>query len=657
MRALFDEAWYRATYFPDGQLPAGYSDGYHHYLAEGAGLGFSPGWHFDETWYRSTYVEAGRYASGYHHYVNEGAARGNAPNRYFMPRWYLGWYTDAGAAVARGEYAHAHEHYLREGIELQLSPNPFFDERWYRQTYPDVDTAVREGRIESGHQHFIERGADEGRQGSTIFDARWYVDRYPDVRKDIESGLARHGYDHFCRYGLAAHKSPCADFDERWYGMEYPEVGAGVAEGRWISGLHHFVAEGMARGYAPRPESGTEALGYNAGSEGARRELREFLRDNATLRVGASAPPLVSIVLVLYNRAALTLRSLRAIAAWVRVPHEVIAIDNCSQDETADVLARVRGPWVIRNECNRHFLRGANQGAAAATGKYLLFLNNDCEVQAGAVRSAVEILDAEPDAGAVGGKLIQPDGRLLEAGCYLRPNAFSAQFGRGQDPFQSEFMHRRDVPYCSGAFLMTPRRLFEETGGFDGAFEPAYCEDVDYCLRLWGRGRRVIFNPESIVVHTECGSVSYRRFLYTQVLRNMAVLHKRYREYLDTVADYGIAPVSALDGKRRRRGCLVIVSEVGGEKPSWAGALDRLLAEKRFVTIYPLRAWRGDRDNAGAWLPAEVELVSDSGRNELEAFCRQRAPVYQDVLLLGDPDGEGFDAASLGQWLPGAGQS
>ena len=662
LRLLFDEAWYRCTYFPEGRLPTGYHEGYDHYLAEGARAGLSPGPHFDETWYRNAYPEAARAISegvclsGYHHFVYEGAGLGLAPNRYFMPRWYLSWYTDARAAVERGEYAHAFEHYLREGLELQLSPNPFFDERWYRQNYQDVEAAIRDGRIRSGHQHFIERGAEEGRQGSTLFDPAWYLARYPEVRNDIESGLARNSYDHFCRYGFAAGKNSCADFDEGWYRSEYADVRDGIARGQWINGLHHFVAEGMLHGYAPLPDHArVDALGYNgAASPVARRELREFLGGGGELDLRCPAPALVSIVVALYNRAALTLRCLRSIAAWAGVPYEVIAVDNASGDETAELLARVRGVRLLRNERNLHFVRACNQGAAAAIGKYLLFLNNDCELRIGAVRSAVAILESETDIGAVGGKILLHDGRLQEAGCYLRPNAFPAQFGRGQDPFLSDFMHRRDVPYCSGSFLMTPHALFQEMGGFDEAFCPAYSEDVDYCLRLWRGGRRVVFHPDSIVEHPDSGAL-YQRFLYPSVLRNMAVLHKRYREYLRTMPDYGVAPVSSLDGCRQRSACLLLVKEVGGETPAWAGVMRRLLDEKRFVTIYPLRAWPGEREEVRQWLPDEVELVSRRGKDELEAFCRERGPVYDSAVLPGDPDQpEGFEPASMRQWLPGA---
>src|SRR5262249_48931853 len=63
-----------------------------------------------------------------------------------------------------------------------------------------------------------------------------------------------------------------------------------------------------------------------------------------------------------------------------------------------------------------------------------------------------------------------------------------------------------DVDYCSGAFLLTRRKTFFDSGGFDDAFKPAYYEDADYCLKLWKNGMRVVYDPNAAVIHYEFGS-------------------------------------------------------------------------------------------------------------------------------------------------------
>src|SRR5215475_8714010 len=68
------------------------------------------------------------------------------------------------------------------------------------------------------------------------------------------------------------------------------------------------------------------------------------------------------------------------------------------------------------------------------------------------------------------------------------------------------YMFRRDVDYCSGVFLLTPRRIWEELGGFDERFKPAYYEETDYCARLWEMGLRVVYDPYSVLLHYEFAS-------------------------------------------------------------------------------------------------------------------------------------------------------
>src|SRR5262249_59980771 len=104
------------------------------------------------------------------------------------------------------------------------------------------------------------------------------------------------------------------------------------------------------------------------------------------------------------------------------------------------------------------------------------------------------------------GRLILLDGTLQEAGSIVWRDASCLGYGRGDNPFAPMYMFRRDVDYCSGAFLLTPRRIWEELGGFDVRFKPAYYEETDYCTRLWEHGLRVVYDPNSILLHYEFAS-------------------------------------------------------------------------------------------------------------------------------------------------------
>jgi len=108
------------------------------------------------------------------------------------------------------------------------------------------------------------------------------------------------------------------------------------------------------------------------------------------------------------------------------------------------------------------------------------------------------------DAGAVGGKLIYPDGTLQEAGGVIFSDGSGCNFGKHDKAANAPlYSFLREVDYCSGALLATPRKLFLELGGFDKRYEPAYYEDTDYCFALRANGYRVYYQPESVIVHFE----------------------------------------------------------------------------------------------------------------------------------------------------------
>ena len=237
-----------------------------------------------------------------------------------------------------------------------------------------------------------------------------------------------------------------------------------------------------------------------------RSELSSFLATGHVLRLPRHEPPLVSVVVVVYNRADLTFQCLRSLAENADVAFELIVVDNASSDETVALLDRVDPVTVIRNDTNLHFLRGCNQAARAARGEYLLFLNNDACLLPGSLAAAVRTIRSSPDIGTVGAKIVLLDGTLQEAGSIVWGDGSCLGYGRGDSPLAPPYMFQRDVAYSSGAFLLTRRDLFAGEGGFDERFAPAYYEEVDYCMRLWQAGKRSVYDPQVVAYHFEFGS-------------------------------------------------------------------------------------------------------------------------------------------------------
>lgn len=181
---------------------------------------------------------------------------------------------------------------------------------------------------------------------------------------------------------------------------------------------------------------------------------------------------------------------------------EVIIIDNGSTDGTKEYLKGLSGDIrIITNDENVGYTVACNQGARVATGRYLVFLNNDTLPQQGWLKHLINTVERDAQAGAVGAKLVYPDGKLQEAGAIVFRDGSALNFGRGDDPANPLYNRACEVDYCSGACLLVPKVVFMELGGFDEMYAPAYYEETDFCFRLREHGYKVIYQPQANIIH------------------------------------------------------------------------------------------------------------------------------------------------------------
>lgn len=381
--------------------------------------------------------------------------------------------------------------------------------------------------------------------------------------------------------------------------------------------------------------------------------LRAFLASGQPLHVPDAPEPAVSVVLVLYNRAELTLRCLRSIAEQ-RVPLEVVVVDNASTDATGVLLERAPGARVIRSRTNDGFLLGVNRAARRCRGRHLLLLNNDAELLPGSLESGLAVLDGAADVGAVAGRLILRDGWLQEAGSIVWNDGSCLGYGRGRDPFASEFQFRRDVDYGSGALLLTPRELFLGMGGFDERYAPAYYEEVDYCARLWRAGRRVVYEPQLVAQHFEfASSASADDAIEMQVARRR-VFVEIHRDWLKHQAPPD--PARALHARSRRRGLRVLYVDdrvprrrLGSGLPRSVDLLRALVELGHEPTLYPLSFPHQEWHEVYAELPREVEVMLGRGREGFFPFWQERAGFYDAAIVSRDHNVELLLEASDGR--------
>ena len=212
----------------------------------------------------------------------------------------------------------------------------------------------------------------------------------------------------------------------------------------------------------------------------------------------------VSIVIPVFNQVDFTLACLSAVQQYSgSIPYEVIVVDDASTDATSEVIGAIPGLVYLRAEANAGFIASCNRGAAAARGSYLVFLNNDTTVTAGWLDALSDTFTFEPTAGLVGSKLVYPDGRLQEAGGIIWRDGSGWNRGKFQNAAKPEYNFLREVDYCSAASVMIPKSLFDQLGGFDRKYAPAYYEDTDLAFKVAQAGRKVLYQPLSVVIHYE----------------------------------------------------------------------------------------------------------------------------------------------------------
>jgi GT2 family glycosyltransferase len=223
-------------------------------------------------------------------------------------------------------------------------------------------------------------------------------------------------------------------------------------------------------------------------------------------------PPLVSIIIPTRDRADL----LRACIEGLRQrtdyqPLEIIVIDHDSQEPASRAyLAELAGAPNLRLlRWQGAFNWGAinNFGARAANGEILLFLNNDTAVLHPDWLTELASQAMRPEVGAVGGKLLYPDGSVQHAGLVLGPQAQALHRFRhlpgNAAGYRDALLTVRGVAALTGACLAMRRAVYEEAGGIEQQDLAVTWSDLDLCLRVRALGYRVIITPFARLLHVE----------------------------------------------------------------------------------------------------------------------------------------------------------
>lgn len=344
--------------------------------------------------------------------------------------------------------------------------------------------------------------------------------------------------------------------------------------------------------------------------------------------------PLVSIVVPTFNGVEYLSACLRTVFHYTKLSFELIIVDDGSHDTTGQLLDKIDNVRVVRNEKTLDFLKSSNSGARLAKGQYIMFLNNDVMVREHWLSKLVHTMERHPRCGAVGAKLIDMDGKLQEAGAIIWHDGTAVPYGGGDDPFKPEYCYLREVDYCSAACLLVRTDLFQELGGFDGRYAPAYYEDPDLCFGIRQLGYKVVVQPDVTIFHRVAGSrpIAEAEALYQA---NRPKFVQKWSTTLVRQESHN----SALQARDRRRGKRVLVlyeriPDVDEDSSSaWLHELLNTLVELEFVVTFVPICERYQYQPATFTLQQAGVEVFYGDSFEPQQLLQSRAGYYQFVVV------------------------
>jgi len=360
------------------------------------------------------------------------------------------------------------------------------------------------------------------------FDYDYYIETYEDIKNSGVDPL-----HHYITYGWKENRNPTPYFDTEWYRSNI-EIGNMNPFSHWLLVGKYFYNLGKTNKQIATLEHKREERDTSLFIiDPEKYEIKDYIR----LVAPKYENPKVSIIIPAYNQAKYTMACIETILTNTKdVTFEIIVMDDKSPDKEAREIGKyLENITFISNEVNLGFLENCNKGAKLAKGEYILFLNNDTNVQPKWLSSLVDLIESDSKIGMVGSKLVYPTGEQQEAGGIVWKDASAWNFGRLDDPTKPEYNYVKETDYISGAAIMIRKDLWNKIGGFDKRYIPAYFEDTDLAFEVRRHGYKVMLQPKSVVVHfegishgtdTQSGIKSYQ-------VKNMQKFYEKWKDVLE----------------------------------------------------------------------------------------------------------------------------
>lgn len=675
--AVFDPDWYRQQY-PDAPASPD-EDLLEWHLTRGQTIGHAPNRWFDEEWQREAWrgipalIESGAVASAfdawcrgptvtrpphwlfdpreyqrlypamadevlaetgfvnhYHHYLSFGAAEHRAGHPLFDPAIYLEALVSAEAETAA---AMPFLHYLRglEGRVPEHRTSLLFDPDWYRVRYPDAWLAVEQGHFRSLLEHYLRNDQPLDFDPSPWFSEKHYLTAYPGLAEAISPEGFRNGFAHFLAFGLEEGRSPNPDLDLIWYaGLD--QVRADIVAGRARDGFVHWIAIGAPAGLPGRP---TPEIVVTPDQAAALYQWRANtiwpLYGRHKLDFTRSGTPAISVVMAIRNHFAETMVSLASLRAQYHGDIDLILIVSDPALPAVDIETHLTGATILRfgTVLNDSAVREA--GLICAVADSILFLGDGADLAPGAVANALARLSSDPAVGAVGGRLVQPDGSLWEAGGIIWRDGQLQPYARNASPLAAEANFVRDTDFCSTLFLLARRDVLvslpDQAEGIAGTTHDA----AELCARVQREGLRVVYDPDVLIFLTNLPS--------DRMLDGKAAFVAAHADYVSGRPEYD--PETAVRARSPTYGRTRVLfiedsiplRRIGSGFVRSNDVLRAMTAMGSPVTVFPMKEHQFPLATVRAELPDTIEVMHELSAADFPEFMDARRDCFDLIWV------------------------
>ncbi|MFA5750449.1 MAG: glycosyltransferase family 2 protein, partial [Candidatus Shapirobacteria bacterium] len=211
-----------------------------------------------------------------------------------------------------------------------------------------------------------------------------------------------------------------------------------------------------------------------------------------------------SIIIPTWNTAKITQKCVKTINKYIP-GQEIIVVDNGSQDNTVEILSKIKNVKIIANHANLGFAKANNIGLKHATSDYIIFMNSDIELLDSTILKMVEFLKNNSNIGIIGPKFLNPD-MAVQASVFPPQTSLNAfkEFWLNKKNSYSKYIPNTKKPIkvwaISGGCIITRKSFFKSIGGWNEKYF-FYFEDMDLCRKINKIGKDVIFYPECEIIH------------------------------------------------------------------------------------------------------------------------------------------------------------